>query len=93
MVFYQNGWARDTLKFAPNEIRQISITTYSEGSDEDPDCLLDIDSAWVRIDSAGVFTKKIQDSGNWISESDQAKKVPPTYENTCVFQINLSDFE
>lgn len=93
MLLYRNGKARDTLKFAPEQIRQISISNSNKGTDEDPDCVSDIDSAWVGIEGGGVFTKKIQDSNNWISESDHTKKVPPTYENTCIFRISLTDFE
>lgn len=93
MFFYQSGKARDTLYFAPAEIRQISISTSNKGTDEDPDCVFDIDSAWAGIEGGGAFTKKIQDNNSWTSESDHVKRIPPTYENTCVFQINLSDFE
>ena len=93
LVFYIDGRARDTLFFAPSEIKQISISTSNKGIDEDPDCVFDIDSAWAGIEGKGVFTKKIQDQNNWISESDHTKRIPPTYENTCTFQINLNDFE
>ena len=93
MLIYRNGKTRDTLKFTPGEILQISISTSDHGTDEDPDCVLDIDSAWVGIEGGGVFTKKIQNNDSWVSETDHAKRVPPKYENTCTFQINLIDFE
>lgn len=93
MTLYRYGNPGDTLKFAPEQKREISISTYDQGSDEDADCVFDLDSAWVEIEDEGVFTKKIQDNNNWISESEHTKRVPPTYENTCIFRINLSDFE
>lgn len=93
VLLYRAGTARDTLIFTPEQIIQITISTSDKGSDESPDCVFDIDSAWVGIEGGGVFTKKIQDNDNWISETDHTKKIPPTYENTCTFQINIGDFE
>ena len=93
MILYRYGNPGDTLKFAPEQKREISISTSDKGTDDDPDCVFDIDSAWVHMEDGGKFTKKIQDSNNWISETDQVKHIPPQYENTCVFEINASDFE
>ena len=93
MLIYRYGHAGDTLKFAPDQKREISISTMNKGTDEDPDCVFEIDSAWVGIEGGGIFTKKIQNSDNWVSETDHVKRVPPEYENTCIFRINLADFE
>jgi len=93
MVLYRFGNPGDTLNFAPDQKRDISVTTSNKGSDEEPDCVFGIDSAWVGIEGGGKFTKRIEDNNNWTSESEREKIAPPTYANTCVFHIYLSDFE
>lgn len=93
MVIYKNGIVSDTLTFTPGQSRQISISTKNRGTDDAPDCLNDVDSAYTEIEGGGILTKKIENSNDWMSETDQTKNIPPEYENTCTFRIADADIE
>lgn len=93
MVLYRSGNGSDTLYIDPSQSVQLSVSTTNEGTDEDPDCVWEIDSAYTAIEDGGFLTKKIQLSNNWDSETEKVKTIPPDYENTCTFNIYNSDIE
>ena len=93
MVVYRNGIGGDTLHIESEQTYQLSISTGNKGSDAEPDCVWDIDSAYTEVEGGGFLTKKIQNSGNWDSNNEKVKNIPPDYENSCVFNIYNSDIE
>ena len=93
MVLYRNGIASDTLDFSAGQSRQFSVSTKDKGTDEAPDCVRQIDSAYFEISGGGIVTKMIQDPENWETETEQVKNFPAEYENSCVFVVRNSDIE
>ncbi|NEN24689.1 hypothetical protein G3O08_14370 [Cryomorpha ignava] len=93
MVVYRNGRGSDTLNIESGQSNQLSITTSNKGSDEEPDCVWEIDSAYTEVDGGGILTKKIQITDNWDSENEKVKTIPPDYENSCIFNIYNADIE
>lgn len=93
IVIYRNGISSDTVDFIPGQSWQFSVSTKDSGTDEAPDCVRQIDSAYTQITGGGIMTKLIQDPDNWESETEQVKNFPPEYENSCIFSIRNSDIE
>lgn len=93
MLVYRNGITGDTINIESGQSHQISISTGNKGSDAEPDCVWEIDSAYAEVEGGGFLNKKIQHSGNWDSETEKVKNIPPDYENTCLFNIYNSDIE
>lgn len=93
MVVYRDGRGSDTLNIEHGQSYQLSVSTANKGTDEEPDCVWEIDSAYTEVDGGGILIKKIQSSNNWDSESDKVKTIPPDYENSCIFNIYNSDIE
>ena len=93
IVVYRDGRGSDTLNLDQGKSRQLSVSTSNKGSDEEADCVWEIDSAYAKVEGGGVLTKKIQNTDNWDSESEKVETIPPDYENSCTFNIYNSDIE
>lgn len=93
MIVYRFGQGSDTLNIESGQSHQLSISMANKGSDEEPDCVWEIDSAYTKIEGGGILIKKIQDPNNWESESEKVKTIPPDYENSCTFNIYNADIE
>lgn len=93
IVVYRDGRGSDTLRLDHGQSYQLSVSNSNKGSDEEADCVWEIDSAYTKVEGGGILTKKIQNSDNWDSESEKVKTIPPDYENNCIFNIYNSDIE